>query len=104
MAQVLRPLLAIETRLYLEKLARINAMLDERGLNFDDPPPTAVVREANLVVRLFDSIGLVDTEFGPMMRVEQDVLELERTAAMRAAVRADLSQALNAMRFGAAPV
>jgi hypothetical protein len=103
MGQALRPLLGIEARLYLEKLARINAMLDERGLSLDDAPPIAVVREAKLVVRLFDAIGLVDTEFGPMMRIEEDVLDLERTADMREAVRADLNQALKALQFGPAP-
>jgi hypothetical protein len=100
MDDFLRPLLWNERRLYREKLARISAMLNSRGLNLNDEPPEAIVREATLVIQLFDAIGFVDTEAGPMMRVEEDVLDLERTANMREAIQADVRKAEQAMRFG----
>lgn len=104
MNDFLRPLLSIEERLYQQKLSQINVMLDERGLTLNDAAPPAIVREAKRVARLLEAIGFVHTEVGPMMRVEEDVLDLAWTAPMREAIQADVRKAARAMRFGPVPL
>lgn len=100
----LRPLTPLEDRLRREKMAEIEAMMDQDNSTLDDPPSKTVIDAANRTAVLFEAIGFVPTTVGVLMRNVDDILDADRSAEDQQLIEADWAQAAKAMRSGPAPV
>lgn len=96
----LRPMTTLEEKLRKEKIAHLEALMDQEGVNIRWQSSKKVVEAANGLSSFFEAIGYTSTPEGVMMRVEDDILDADRPRAVQKAIDADWSQVERALRNG----